>query len=63
MHLGEGKAKEERDAAFKAAKENGGPVPDKWADKDVQRMIYGFDAWQETEQRFDGIFNGLSAKL
>lgn len=63
LHLGEGKAKEERDAAFKAAKEAGGPVPDKWADKDVQKMIYGFDAWEETERRFDEIFNSLEAKV
>jgi hypothetical protein len=32
LHLGDGKAKEERDAAFKALKEGKGPVPDKWAD-------------------------------
>ncbi|QDS77064.1 hypothetical protein FKW77_007165 [Venturia effusa] len=60
LHLGKGKAKEERDAAFKAAAKNG-KVPDKWADKDVQQMIYGFDAWGETERRFDEIFKELSA--
>ena len=58
LHLGEGKAKEERDAAFAAVKE-GGKVPDKWADKDIQKMIYTFDAWGETENRFDEIFNSL----
>ncbi|TLD32124.1 salicylate hydroxylase-like protein [Venturia nashicola] len=61
LHLGEGKAKEERDAAFKAAGA-GGKVPDKWADKDVQKMIYGFDAWEETERSFDELFKGLSEK-
>ena len=45
MHLGEGKEKEERDSQFAQIKANGGKgsVPDKWADADVQRMIYGFD--------------------
>lgn len=62
LHLGEGKAKEERDAAFKAAGK-GGRVPDKWADKDIQKMIYGFDAWEETERSFDEIFDGLSANF
>jgi salicylate hydroxylase len=37
LHLGEGKAKEERDRVFKELREKGGkaPVPDKWADADV----------------------------
>lgn len=43
MHLGEGKAKEERDRQFAALKEGKGPVPDKWADADVQKMVYGVD--------------------
>ncbi|KAE9981185.1 hypothetical protein EG327_006296 [Venturia inaequalis] len=61
LHLGEGRAREERDEAFRAAG-GGGKVPDKWADRDVQKMIYGFDVWEETERRFDGIFEGLSAE-
>ena len=43
MHLGEGRAREERDRQFAALKEGKGPVPDKWADAEVQRMVYGFD--------------------
>ena len=40
LHLGEGAA-EERDKQFAALKQGKGPLPDKWADADVQRMIYG----------------------
>ncbi|KAF2677860.1 FAD/NAD(P)-binding domain-containing protein [Lentithecium fluviatile CBS 122367] len=50
MHLGSGKAKEERDKIFAALKSGKGPVPDKWADADVQRMIYGVDVVEEAEK-------------
>lgn len=50
MHLGAGKAKEERDKIFAALKTGKGPVPDKWADADVQRMIYGVDIVAEAEK-------------
>lgn len=50
MHLGTGKAKEERDKVFAALKTGKGPVPDKWADADVQRMIYGLDSVEEAER-------------
>ncbi|RDW62199.1 hypothetical protein BP6252_11632 [Coleophoma cylindrospora] len=45
LHLGEGKAKEERDRIFREFREKGGkaPVPDKWADAEVQKMVYGID--------------------
>jgi salicylate hydroxylase len=49
MHLGAGKAKEERDKIFAALKSGKGPVPDKWADADVQKMIYGIDIVKEAE--------------
>jgi len=55
LHLGEGKAKEERDKAFAAVKE-GGKVPDKWADADIQKMIYSFDPARETEEHFEQFF-------
>ncbi|EXJ54893.1 salicylate hydroxylase [Cladophialophora psammophila CBS 110553] len=45
LHLGEGAAKDERDLQFaklKAARGKG-RVPDKWADQDVQKLIYGTD--------------------
>ena len=50
MHLGAGKAKEERDKIFAALKSGKGPVPDKWADADVQRMIYGVDVVEDAER-------------
>lgn len=51
MRLGEGKAREERDALFKKfMKGEKGPLPDKWADKDVQKNTYGFDCISETQK-------------
>lgn len=61
LHLGEGAAKEERDKQFAALKKGKGPVPDKWADADVQRMIYGFDCTKVAQESFDKLFNELSA--
>lgn len=49
MHLGSGKAQQERDKIFAALKTGKGPVPDKWADADVQRMIYGVDIVADAE--------------
>lgn len=49
LHLGKGEARDERDRVFAASRTGGGPVPDKWADADVQRMIYGFDCVQAAE--------------
>lgn len=60
MHLGEGAAKEERDRQFAALKEKkGGKVPDKWADADVQRMIYGQDIMQVAADHFDAKFSKI----
>ena len=59
LHLGEGKAKEERDKAFAALKEGKGPVPDKWADADVQKMIYGVDIMKVAEEIFDQEFSKI----
>jgi len=61
MHLGAGKAKEERDKIFAALKTGKGPVPDKWADADVQKMIYGVDVVQEAEKacKEEGFFAKL----
>ncbi|KAK3353050.1 hypothetical protein B0T25DRAFT_200154 [Lasiosphaeria hispida] len=55
LHLGEGKAKEERDRQFS---ENGktGSVPDKWASPDVQKMIYSHDCVKEAVERFEELF-------
>jgi len=55
LHLGEGAAKEERDKMFEALKEagrEGGRVPDKWADAEVQKMIYGFDCMEVAREVF-----------
>ncbi|KAK4454311.1 hypothetical protein QBC34DRAFT_393064 [Podospora aff. communis PSN243] len=59
LHLGEGKAKEERDRLFR---ENGksGTVPDKWASPDVQKMIYSHDCVKETVEKFDELFASLA---
>lgn len=62
LHLGEGKAKEERDKVFaelKSGGKNGGKVPDKWADRDVQKGIYGWDGEAVATAEFEGIFRGL----
>ncbi|KAH9825408.1 3-hydroxybenzoate 6-hydroxylase 1 [Teratosphaeria destructans] len=59
MHLGEGAAKEERDRQFAALKNGKGPVPDKWADADVQKMIYGQDVMKITQEDFDRIYARL----
>jgi salicylate hydroxylase len=56
LHLGEGKAKEERDKQFAALKAGKGPVPDKWADADIQRTIYGVDVMKEAEENFENLF-------
>lgn len=59
LHLGDGKAKEERDRQFAEAKAGGkGVVPDKWADADVQRQIYGFDCVAVAEEKFGEYFEG-----
>jgi salicylate hydroxylase len=60
LHLGEGRAKEERDRQFALLKEGKGKVPDKWADADVQKMIYGHDCVQVAEDGFDELFRSLS---
>lgn len=59
MHLGEGAAKEERDRQFAALKNGKGPVPDKWADADVQRMIYGQDVMKIASDEFEARYNAL----
>ena len=60
LMLGEGEAKKERDKMFAAiSKDQKGSVPDKWADAEVQAMIYGHDCMQVTEDTFDEIFNSL----
>ena len=59
LHLGEGAAKEERDKQFAALRAGKGPVPDKWADADVQREIYGFDCAKVAADDFDEYFQKM----
>jgi salicylate hydroxylase len=61
MHLGAGKAKEERDKVFAALKAGTGKVPDKWADADVQSQVYGVNVVADAETLCEA--EGLSAKL
>ncbi|KAI1201653.1 FAD/NAD(P)-binding domain-containing protein [Nemania serpens] len=56
LHLGEGKAKEERDRQFAEARKSGGAVPDKWVSPDVQKMIYSHDCVAEARERFAELF-------
>ncbi|XHF98702.1 hypothetical protein AWENTII_002245 [Aspergillus wentii] len=58
MYLGEGAAKDERDRQFAALKGNTrGPVPDRYADADVQRGIYGMDCMGVADEEFDRLYN------
>ncbi|KAF2212570.1 hypothetical protein CERZMDRAFT_84238 [Cercospora zeae-maydis SCOH1-5] len=56
LHLGDGAAKEQRDKQFAALKSGKGPVPDKWADADVQKNIYGQDVMKIAEEEFEAIY-------
>jgi salicylate hydroxylase len=58
LHLGEGKAKEERDREFR---QNGktGSVPDKWASPDVQQMIYSHDCVKEANENYERLLATL----
>lgn len=58
LHLGEGKAKEERDREFR---QNGktGSVPDKWASPDVQKLIYSLDSVKEASENYERLFASL----
>ncbi len=55
LHLGDGAAKAERDRMFKEGK----TVPDKWADADVQKKIYGFDCQKVAEEEFEELYKSL----
>ncbi|GFZ44438.1 hypothetical protein JCM24511_02160 [Saitozyma sp. JCM 24511] len=56
LHLGAGKDKDARDAAFKAADKKGGANPDKQIDRDVQRTLYAHDCAKEAEVQFEELF-------
>ena len=58
LHLGDGAAKKKRDEEFAKLRAQGGKggVPDKWADADVQKIIYGQDVMKIAEEEFDSIY-------
>ncbi|KAM6521488.1 hypothetical protein FSOLCH5_006241 [Fusarium solani] len=60
LHLGEGKAKEERDRQFAAAKTKGAPVPDKWASPEIQKMIFEHECVGDIRERFKELYASLS---
>lgn len=49
-------AKKKRDAEFAAVKDGKGRVPDKWADAEVQKIIYSFDCDEVATTEFDKAF-------
>ena len=58
--LGDGAAKEERDRQFAALKSNKkSVVPDKWADADIQKMIYGLDVMEAANAHFDMLYASM----
>ncbi len=61
LHLAEGKEKEERDRVFEEARKKGGKsrVPDKWADSEVQKVVYGVDVWKDAEGAFAELYKSL----
>ncbi|OHE94341.1 hypothetical protein CORC01_10388 [Colletotrichum orchidophilum] len=59
LHLGEGKAKEERDRMFAESRQTGA-VPDKWASPDVQKMIYTNDCVANIQRDFDEFFSAVA---
>jgi salicylate hydroxylase len=61
LHLGEGKAKEERDRQFAELRAKGGKasVPDKWADADVQKVVYGVDCVKVAQEEFGEMFKQM----
>ncbi|KAI2469393.1 FAD/NAD(P)-binding domain-containing protein [Annulohypoxylon bovei var. microspora] len=61
LHLGDGKAKEERDRQFKEAKK-GAPIPDKWASPEVQHMIYSYDCVADAQEQFDELYASLAGE-
>ncbi|KAL1898462.1 hypothetical protein Sste5346_003365 [Sporothrix stenoceras] len=59
LHLGDSKAKEERDKMFADSKKSGANVPDKWASPEVQKMIYSHDCMKLAGDLFEGLYEIL----
>jgi len=62
LHLGEGKAKEERDRQFADHKNKKGALPDKWASPDVQAMIYSHDCVKHAGENFETLYQQTAEK-
>ncbi|BGO94605.1 hypothetical protein NBRC10512_004967 [Rhodotorula toruloides] len=56
LHLGAGKDQKARDAAFRAAKKEGGENPDKALDKITQEILYAHDCEVEAANAFEKLF-------
>lgn len=64
LHLGEGRAKEERDLQFAVAKRTrGARVPDKWVSPEVQRMILEHDCVEDIRERFWELYTSLGQEI
>jgi len=57
--LGEGKEKQERNRVFSASKgaEKTGPFPDRWADADIQKIVYGHDCIEDAYHEYARLLN------
>lgn len=60
LHLGEGKAREERDRQFALGRQKGTPIPDKWASPEVQKMIYDYDCIKEASDKFEELYASIA---
>lgn len=56
LHLGAGKAKDERDQQFEAARSSGAPLPDKWASPEIQKMVFEYDYIKDAHDKLSGLF-------
>lgn len=57
MYLGEGAEEKARDRQFEAlGKAGDDPVPDRWADAEIQRMVYGTHCAHIAREKFDARF-------
>ena len=63
LRLGEGAAKEERDKMLASLKDKKGESPDKWADQNTQKMTYGHDCMQVTNEELNKMLQVESLSL
>ena len=63
LRLGEGAAKEERNKMLASLKDKKGESPDKWADQNTQKMTYGHDCMQVTNEELNKMLQVESLSL